>query len=292
MGSWSPALYADDFALDLKALVGAALRLPLDAPSVVELVVSRHQDVASSPSDDEHALFWLVLADSLHRGGVDAPEVFERARALVDGGTDADVMARRGASTTDRAKRAKILLELRDRLRTPPARKPRRTLGGPEPLLFPIGAVLSYPVDRKGQPRNPYAPASEPFAPAGFGVACVVEATRALGYLAVYSVVVARSSSPLLRVDRSALESHEGWALELPGTCPRSHVQRLGLVAVGALELLPEREEALGVHRRWLEPIAIGGVGLSSRLGVHAHREWAARTLGELGHLVARRGGP
>lgn len=272
MGTWGPGLYASDLASDLKTLIATAVKLPVDTPELVELIVARNRDVADDPADDDHATFWLVLADGLHRAGIAAPDVFARANAIVDDGVDAAAMRRLGMGDADRARRAGHLAELRARLAGPLPVKKRRTLRGPEPLLFAVGDLIVYPVDGRGHTLNPYFPASNDvsFTPVGFGAACVVDATLAFGFLAVYSVVTARSPAPLPRFEPAAFWVHEGWGLELPATCPKAHHRRMGVERVGTVDLLASSDAVLGRHRSMRESCAISDIGITNRLAVHA----------------------
>jgi hypothetical protein len=67
MGAWGIGLYASDFALDLRATVGAVVRLPLDEEKLVAAICAAEETTAENPADEDHTVFWLVLADQFEK---------------------------------------------------------------------------------------------------------------------------------------------------------------------------------------------------------------------------------
>ena len=63
MGAWGTGLYAGDFALDLRAVVAAVSRVPLDEDEMVKAICATEKSAAENSADEDHAFFWLVLAD-------------------------------------------------------------------------------------------------------------------------------------------------------------------------------------------------------------------------------------
>src|SRR5690348_12203918 len=113
MGTWGVGLYSGDFAADLRGTIGAVARLPLDEEQLVEAVVSSEKSVASDPADEDHTVFWLVLADQFEKRGIVSRRVRDKALAIIDDGEDAAKMQALGMKAADLQKRAARLAELR-----------------------------------------------------------------------------------------------------------------------------------------------------------------------------------
>src|ERR1700746_1685999 len=96
MGAWGIGLYSGDFALDLRAVVAAVSRLPLDGEALVNAVCETEKSVAENPTDEDHAIFWLVLADQFEKRGIFSARARGMALAIIDGGKDAAMMQKLG----------------------------------------------------------------------------------------------------------------------------------------------------------------------------------------------------
>src|SRR5436190_1179666 len=70
MGVWGPALYSGDFAMDLRATIGAIARLPFDADQLVDILCEAEPAAANNPADEEHTTFWLILADQFAKRSI------------------------------------------------------------------------------------------------------------------------------------------------------------------------------------------------------------------------------
>jgi hypothetical protein len=55
MSAWGIGLYASDFALDLRATVGAVARLPLDEDKLVAAICAAEETTAENPADEDFA---------------------------------------------------------------------------------------------------------------------------------------------------------------------------------------------------------------------------------------------
>lgn len=288
MGTWGPGLYSNDTASDLKSTIAAVVRLPFSPPEIVSLLVSRDREVAENPDDEDHIVFWLVLADQLHRLGLDSPETFARARELALSGDDDRAMTALGMKAADRKKRANALSELADRLAQPVARTKRKPLSAPEPLLMHTGDLCAAEVDAQGRCRNPYLKEGRvPFVPAGYTLFAVIAAEHVFGYLAVYAVAVLRGSAPLSsKPDLETVPSLGPWGLELPGTCSIVHARRIGIEHLGVVPISPASVRArLGSLPQHLEQFAIQDVSISNRLAVTPPRPRVV-TIASLGELA------
>lgn len=249
MGAWGPGLYSDDFALDLRATLVAVCRLPMDGAEILALLGDL-EPVSRSADDEDYGTFWLVVADQLHRRGITSP-ARDRALAIIDDGSNLDMLAALGMSGADLNKRRRDLQKLRDTLRESPPAKPRKTLKKPQVLLLERGQVYVYPVDSRGNCVNPYmTDAIRPeFEPVGWGAFHVVATGHALGYLAWYELT--RSGKiirrrPNLRKAMAAIKpSRRG-----VGTLTRLHASRMQLELLGSVEPVsaPAPEESATIR--------------------------------------------
>ena len=250
MGAWGAGLYSSDFALDLRATVDAVARLPLDGEALLTLLRAAEPSAADDPSDDGHTSFWLVVADQLHRRGIDCPTALERAVAAIDDGSDLASLERLGLDAAGLRKRAAELERLRGRLQAPPAKPAaRKVLAKPQPLLLEEGGLYVYPTT-SGNRLNPHlhvagglpaywyerAPRASGPRQEGWGAFCVAARGLAFGYLAWYTLLVLESAQPL-KPDAATLAAAGPWLLEGSGTCSQRDVRAMALERVGAVAL-------------------------------------------------------
>jgi hypothetical protein len=145
MGSWGSGLYASDMACDLRAMIGAVARLPFDDERLVDILCERER-IANDPADEDHTIFWLVLADQFEKRGLASARVRERAIAIIDEGRDLAAHERRGLNGADLTKRTRMLGELRTRLvAAPRPQRPRTTLKAPQPYTLEVGTLYACP---------------------------------------------------------------------------------------------------------------------------------------------------
>src|SRR5437588_6578601 len=115
MGTWGTGLYAGDFARDLRPAVGAVGRLPLDEDALVDALCEAEGSAATNPADEDHTVFWLVVADQFEKRGIFSGRVRERGLDIIDGGKDAAIMQALGMKAADIRQRGRKLAELRAR---------------------------------------------------------------------------------------------------------------------------------------------------------------------------------
>jgi hypothetical protein len=251
MGAWGIGLYSGDFARDLKATISAVCRLPLDEGPLVDAICQSELTAATKPADEDHTIFWLVLADQFERRLIFSKRVHETALAIIDGGKDAATMQALGMRAADIRKRADKLAELRARLLAQPkASGKRKTIKAPEPYVFDLYGVYAYPT-RGGAPINPYMPAKRfdraAWHPDGFGLMVVLGRGRAFEFLAWHNAVKAVEIVPATP-DREALAGSIRWAAPFYGTCNPAHFRKLELSEVGAFGLDPARVDHFFPH--------------------------------------------
>ena len=119
MGAWGAGLYANDMAADLRSTISAVVRLPLSVARIVEILCESYPGAAESSEDEDHSTFWLVVADRLHRSGIESEDAFDRAKNIIDTGMDLSMSACLGLDESGLRKREKNLQILRDRISQP-----------------------------------------------------------------------------------------------------------------------------------------------------------------------------
>jgi hypothetical protein len=241
MGAWGTGLYASDFAVDLRAVVGAASRLPLDAEGLVGAICATEKSVADNPVDEDHTVFWLVLADQFEKRGIFSARLRDMALAIVDGGRDAAMMQKLGMKPADLRKRAAKLAELRARIVAQPTlSKPRKTVQRPEPYVLEVGGAYAYPT-LGGDTINPYLGPKRfdrsKWRPDGFGLMLVIGRGRALDYLPWYHAATSLAVVPSIP-HRASLLGEVRFGLPIYGTgSPAQFRKKLELEELGVFPI-------------------------------------------------------
>src|SRR5215467_7224110 len=101
MGVFGTGLYSGDFALDLRPVVGAVLRLPFDPDKLVDVLSGTEPSAASNSSDEDHTTFWLVVADQFAKRGIACDRVRTKALAIIDTGADIAMLGKLGMKAGD-----------------------------------------------------------------------------------------------------------------------------------------------------------------------------------------------
>src|SRR5262249_47185443 len=254
MGAWGTGLYASDFAADLRAVVAAVARLPLDEEGLVAAICGAEKSAADNAADEDHTVFWLVLADQFEQRGIFSARVRDAALAIIDSGKDAAMMQKLGMEPADLRKRAAKLGELRARIVGQPAgSKPRKTIQRPEPYVFEVGGVYTYPT-RGGDTINPYVGAK--FVP--------------------------------LIPDRTNLVGEIRWGLPIYGTCSPAHFRKIELEEIGVFPFDQTRLDHFFPHLAQGTTYAIHDISLANGMKITgrevAHR-WR-RPDGKLERIV------
>jgi hypothetical protein len=291
MSAWGIGLYASDFALDLRATVGAVARLPLDEDKLVAAICAAEETTAENPADEDHTVFWLVLADQFEKRGIFSARVREKALAIIDGGKDAEMMGKLGLQPADLRKRAAKLAELRARiLAQPTVSKPRKTMAGPAPYVFEVGGVYAYPI-RGGEPINPYLSAKQfnrsEWQAQGFGLMLVITRARAFDYLPWYhaaTTLEAVASIP----DRTKLLGEIRWGQPIYGTCNPAHFRNMELTELGVFPLDRGRIDRFFPHLAPGTVYAVQDISIANKMqipGDQRPRRWR-RPDGKLEQIV------
>jgi hypothetical protein len=240
MGAWGTGLYSGDLAMDLRSTIGAVARLPFDGDRLVEILCAAQPGAANNPDNEEHTIFWLVVADQFARRAIACARVREKALTIIDDGSDLAMHAKLGMSPADLKKRQKMLAEVRERLSVVPADslKPRTTLKRPQPFLMEVGDCLVYPTSGKDCINSYYASKEKipNWKHDGWSAMVVVDRGRAFDFLAWYTPVTISAPTPE-KPAFAMLRSITPWVLKNPGTCSPVHFKRLELERIGSVPL-------------------------------------------------------
>ena len=275
VGNWDTSLYSGDFAMDLRATIGALARLPFDADRLVDILRETEPAAANDPRDEEHTTFWLVLADQFAKRGIAADRVRDTALAIIDAGDDIAMLARRGMTPGDIRKRRKMLDAVRARVVAPIVDKRRTVLAKPQPLLMGVGDVIAVPTC-DGRCINPYYPSKaqdtrytkdgpRPWEQDGWAAAVIIDCGRAFDFLSWYRPVViveARNEKPTL----DELASDLQWRLELAGTCSPAHFKKMELEIIGRLPVDRAKVEMVFPRLRPGISAAVSDISIANRL--------------------------
>src|SRR5262249_5762394 len=118
----------------------------LDEEGLVKAICDAEKSAAEDRADEDHMVFWLVLADQSEKRGIFSTRVRDMALAIIDDGKDAAMMHRLGMKPADLHKRAANLGAVRAPIVAQPmVSKPRKTMKRPEPYVFDAGGVYIYP---------------------------------------------------------------------------------------------------------------------------------------------------
>jgi hypothetical protein len=271
MGAWGPGLYSSDLAMDLKATVGAVVRLPFSDDRLVEILRATDPETADDPGSEEHTVFWLVVADQFEKRGIACAVVRDKALSLIDAQSDLRVNAQLGMSGGDLRKRKALLEALRHRIAAAPTRsKPRKVLKEPQAYILDVGGVYAYPT-ANGLPINPYLGSKyfdrSAWKPDGWGLVAILERGRVFDYLVWYQPIVAvravavRPGSPPTGEDTA-------WVVQNPGTFSKAKWSAMELELLGSVGVDAAKVDALVGTRRPIVTVAVSDISFVDSMTV------------------------
>jgi hypothetical protein len=243
MGTWGVGLYSSDFARDLRSAIAAVARLPFSDERLAEILVGTESSAANDPANEDHTIFWLVLADQFARRSITSVRASDCALRIIDEGSDLAMLERLGMKPADLGKRRKFLTELRSRIASPSsAEKPRRVLKKPQPYVMDVGEIFTYPTSG-GDNINPYFVSKDlmrNWSHDGWGALVIVECGRVFEFLAWYRPLTVRSARPE-KPSIDQLHAESPWLLRRPGTCSAAHFKRMEFEKIGSVNIAAER---------------------------------------------------
>jgi hypothetical protein len=244
MGVWGSGLYSGDFALDLRSTIGALARLPYEGDRLVEILAEANPGVAENREDEDHTTFWLVIADQFAKRGIRSERATENALAIIDSGSDLEMMTKLGMRPQDVRKRRRILEGIRAQLVSPTGIKRRGSvLKKPQDFLMDVGDVLVYPTSY-GACINAYFSSTElakqseegKWKPDGWAAAVIIDRGRAFDFLTWYRPLVI-TRAMIHKPTLMELRGDVPWKLESAATCPPLHWKKLHLERIGKFSI-------------------------------------------------------
>ena len=273
MGAWGVGLYSGDFAQDLRGMAKSVARLPFAPDKLLELLCAASPVSADDTGDEDHTVFWLVVADQFAKRGIECPAARERALGIIADGSDLKMMESLRMDASGLARRRVMLDELRGRLAAPiVGDKPRPTLKAPQKLLLTPGDAVIYPVCKR-EPINPYAAGKDlPFVKAwrqdGWGAFVIAECGHVFEFLAWYRPFVI--TEPF--TDQPSLDdllAARCWLLRNPGTLSARHLANMELRRLCAVPLEAAKFDRLFPERASPVRRAVIDISLANQITVY-----------------------
>ena len=138
MGTWGPALFSDDLALEVKGDFKDKIALALSKEAATQELLEEYQEVLDDP--DEESVFWLALADTQWELGRPVDLVQRKALELLDSGTG----LKRWEGSREYSKRKKVLQQLKLKLTTSPPVPKRIKKPYIQKTPFTKGSLVTY----------------------------------------------------------------------------------------------------------------------------------------------------
>lgn len=113
MGTWGPAIFDNDTALDIKGTFEDAIGEGLDVEAATRRVFEEYRDAFEDY--EEAGLSWFALASLQMEHGALQPEVREKAIRQIDEGNDLRLWEESG-NVDGAAQRRRVLLDLKSKL--------------------------------------------------------------------------------------------------------------------------------------------------------------------------------
>ncbi len=271
MGTWGASLYSNDFAMDLRGTIGAVVRLPFDADRLLEILCESEPAAANNPEDEDHTIFWLVVADQFAKRSIVCDRARDTALRIIDAESDLAMLSKLGLNAHDLRKRQQTLATLRGRLTSPAAPdKPRSVLKKPQNFLMNVGEVLAFPT-ASGKCINSYCRSKE-MIPGGWiqdswGALVIVDRGRAFDFLAWYRPLTFWRA----RFEKHSLEQVRAeslWFLRRPGTCSPIHFRRLELEKIGAVPIDGDKLARAFPNMPSGGPYAVDDISIANSLSI------------------------
>lgn len=138
MGTWGPAIFSDDFAMDLRDEFREAIANGQSAQQALDLLKLKYKDSLDDP--DEGPVFWLALAATAWKIGRLDDALRDKALAIIAVGEGLD----RWDDAKLRAQREKVLADLAEQLRSPQGKPVKFKKKAPLSTDWLQGEVLGY----------------------------------------------------------------------------------------------------------------------------------------------------
>lgn len=177
MGSWGAGFYSSDDATDLRPLISAVLKLPIEIEDALQIVQSEAEWDPANPDMP------LIIADQLEKRGIVHRPAFDAAAQIIEAGRDIAYLKALGLGPNELNARQKGNAALVARLRNPRHQSPRKTLKTPQKAAVIEGEYYCFPI-QDGSAKNPYLrERQDTFVADGWGLVQIHDVGWAYGYL-------------------------------------------------------------------------------------------------------------
>jgi hypothetical protein len=239
MGTWGAALYDDDSASDLRDTIASVCKVPVSGDRLLGIL--KEMQGECDPTDEDGALFWLVVADQFEKRRIECREASAMALDIIDRGLNLEHAREAGADERFLKKRAAVLQQLAERLRVPRPVRPRVGPRKPPPLVLGTGEIYAFQT-MKGRAWHPYRLRCEgPFAPDGWGAMVVLATGRAFDWVPWVSLASLELNEQRKPTLGEALAARLMLQVETDGAGryipKRSHARGMNLELLGRVEL-------------------------------------------------------
>lgn len=142
MGLWSPSMFSDDMALDIRREYSILLSVCKSSEEAEKMMLEYYSSIMNCGDPDED-VFWFVLALCEWKKGRLSPFVKEKALQALSSGRDLELW-RAAGDKKNYEKRKKVLKELEETILSPmpPAKKIRKPTVHHCP--WKVGSLLAY----------------------------------------------------------------------------------------------------------------------------------------------------
>src|SRR5690349_22866451 len=74
--------------MDLRGTIRAVARLPFDCNKLVDILCETERTAANNPNDEDHTIFWLIVADQFAKRAIVCDRARDKALAIIESGAD------------------------------------------------------------------------------------------------------------------------------------------------------------------------------------------------------------
>ena len=142
MGKFGASLYDDDVALDVKDIFESQFENGEDPVKIAEYLINENMFLIETDPEDEGAVFWMALADTLHNHGLGDKTILKYAFDSIS----ANLELWKKKYPDQIVKRYRALKNLDAKLNTPPEKPGEKKKRKPFRCQWEYGDVFAYPL--------------------------------------------------------------------------------------------------------------------------------------------------
>jgi hypothetical protein len=276
MGTWGTSLYSSDSSKDFETTIKSIIRLPFNDEEIYDIISEEFKEIIANENEEDHYIFWLVLADQFNKYGITNDLIFQKAIDIIDFEKDLNRNKELGMDNISLKARDKILKKFKESLLNRNSSKNRKLLKKPEELIFKQGDIIKFPIVKNGSALNPYFSKNlimkhpDQNETIGFGYAIIISSKLVFEYLASYWLIVndlSFDSENNISVEN--LLSEKKWLLTHAGVCSKSHFNKMKIQIIGNCQFSHAINEFTDEEYRFLKYAAVNDISLANSLRVN-----------------------